>query len=746
MTLVPKTIANRIILLVLALEVLSISIWGGLTYSASKAELLAGVDNQLSEAARRTRTEISTFFTPLDVHLAIAADVLGSMRLAPDRERGVLEFFLNKRPEVEAVSLVGGDGRETVRISRMEAFGAGDLRDLSGDALVEAARRGTRQPTEIVFSRYGEPQVRVAAVVSGNVGAGRVVTAVVNLKWLTDIVQVSRVGRSGYAYVVTESQVLIGHTDPSLVLSSLNVVDSGVPRSIFANTEPDGFRTYRSVGGQEVAGTATFDAEHHWWVVVELPAAEGFAPLDRIIRRFVLVFLAAATLTVVIVLYFSRHTMRPLRRFEDAINRVAAGERDVRMAEDDTSELAALGRAFNIMADSLDRKTAALTRNEARLRAIAETVPAGILLATLPKGDLVFANDYAARTAGTDIEGFMQHRTVDFYADPTERDHVLAEIAEFGAVYDRELRIRRLDGELAWILMSIARLPLEEGPMLLSTFVDITDRKNAQLALLTARDELEEKVRRRTRELTEARERAEAASLTKTQFLANMSHELRTPLNAIIGFSETMEKEIFGPMGGPRYKEYAANIHESGRHLLDLIGDILDVAAIESERLALHEETVRLSDAFVICERQIRPLAERRGVSLSIGEHGGLPALRADDRRVRQVLLNLMSNAVKFTPRGGSVTVGVRLDAGGPLVLSVTDTGIGMSPDEVLKAFEPFGQAESGFELSKEGTGLGLHLSRSLMELHGGSLSIDSVPGRGTTARATFPAERVVAG
>jgi PAS domain S-box-containing protein len=741
----PNTIANRIILLVLALELLSISIWGGLTYNASKTELLNSIENQLSEAALRTRTEISTFFTPIDVHLHVAADVTGHMDLGPERRRSVLEYLLNSRPEIEEIAYVGRDRKEKTRISRMEVFGPGDLRDMTGDPVVEAASDETHLPSEILFSRFFEPQMRLAARLHDRSReTPAVITAVVNLKWLTDLIHSVRVGRTGYAYVVTDELDLIGHNDPSLVLSQMKIADMGVPDGLFAEGKTSALLTYRNFRGEEVAGTAAFDPAYGWWVVVEQPTAEGFRPLDRIIRRFVLVFLAAASLTVAIVLFFSRRTTRPLRQFEDGVRRIAAGERNVRMDVDDMSELASLGAAFNSMAESLDDSIEALRRNEARLRAIAETVPAGILLARPDDGTLIFANEYAAKVAATDVDTFMRTRTADYYADPAERDRVLADVREHGSVSDRELRIRRHDGEIGWILMSIASLPLEEQTLLLTAFVDITDRKRVEHELQATRDELEDRVAARTRELQEATERAEAASRTKTQFLANMSHELRTPLNAIIGFSETMENEIFGPLGVDKYKDYVGNINDSGRHLLDLISDILDVAAIESERLELHEGDFSVGGVVVQCERQVRSQAARKGIELVNDLPARLPDLRADERRVRQVLLNLLSNAIKFTPEGGRVSVGADLGDAAGMALIVDDTGIGMTEVDIEKALEPFGQAESGLKLNSEGTGLGLHLSRNLMELHGGSLMIESSPGRGTRVRVVFPPERVV--
>ncbi len=244
-------------------------------------------------------------------------------------------------------------------------------------------------------------------------------------------------------------------------------------------------------------------------------------------------------------------------------------------------------------------------------------------------------------------------------------------------------------------------------------------------------------------ELRAAKEEAEVASRAKSDFLAGVSHELRTPLNAIIGFSEVMQNEMFGPIGNSHYREYATDIHESGHHLLSLINDILDLSKIEAGKFELHEETVTVTDTIEAALRLVRQRAEKKGLELTRAVAPRLPQLYADGRALKQVLLNLLTNAVKFTPQGGRVTIGANLGPGGELVLTVADTGVGMSAEDLEQALTPFGQAESDIARDQEGTGLGLPLTKHLVELHGGSLTIESAPGAGTTIRATFPAQRL---
>jgi len=231
--------------------------------------------------------------------------------------------------------------------------------------------------------------------------------------------------------------------------------------------------------------------------------------------------------------------------------------------------------------------------------------------------------------------------------------------------------------------------------------------------------------------------RAEQASQSKSEFLANMSHELRTPLNAINGFSDIMKKEMFGPLGDARYKEYVNDILFSGQHLLSLINDILDMSKIEAGKMTLNTEHMVMSDMIGQVIRIVRGRAEENRLKLI---YDGLqtPEIEADPRAVKQILLNLMTNAIKFTPEGGVVTVAVEPKSAG-LIVRVSDTGIGISQEDIQRLAQPFEQIDSQHSRKHEGTGLGLALSKSLVELHGGNFAISSVIGEGTTVTFTLP-------
>ena len=249
----------------------------------------------------------------------------------------------------------------------------------------------------------------------------------------------------------------------------------------------------------------------------------------------------------------------------------------------------------------------------------------------------------------------------------------------------------------------------------------------------------------RARDLEAAHRNAEQANTAKSQFLASMSHELRTPLNAILGFSEIIRDESLGRIEVPKYREYAEDIHQSGRHLLNVVNDVLDMAKIEAGKIELQDHQIVIAESIERSIKFVATLAAAANVALETQVPAGLPLVRADEVKLRQVLLNLLSNAVKFTPSGGRIRVEASADRRHGLTIVVSDNGIGIAPRDIPRVLQPFGQAETGLARKYNGTGLGLPLARSIVELHGGELTLDSEAGVGTTVRLRFPADRLIA-
>ncbi len=301
-----------------------------------------------------------------------------------------------------------------------------------------------------------------------------------------------------------------------------------------------------------------------------------------------------------------------------------------------------------------------------------------------------------------DIEAIIQHR---LSADKSSSEH--------------ENEASRPNG----IVFNYHRKPMPGGSFV-ATYTDITERKR-----------MEETMRC-------SMEQAELANRTKSEFLATMSHELRTPLNAIIGFSEMISSGIYGPIGDSKYVEYLKDINYSGKHLLDLINDILDISRVEAGQVELYEEEVDIVSVIDTVGRLLSEKAKEGSVSIETEIEGNPPLLLADERRVKQILLNLMTNAVKFTPEGGEITIKAGVNDDGAVTFSVIDTGIGIAPADIPKVLKPFRQADNTLSRKHEGTGLGLPLAKSFVELHGGSLDLKSRLGTGTTVTVTFPANR----
>jgi two-component system, cell cycle sensor histidine kinase PleC len=284
-------------------------------------------------------------------------------------------------------------------------------------------------------------------------------------------------------------------------------------------------------------------------------------------------------------------------------------------------------------------------------------------------------------------------------------------------------------------------------PLELQQFASALSNKwRAEQDLLVAHELLKQQyaqLQTANAELSQAKQKAEAASRMKTEFLANVSHELRTPLNSIIGFSEMINNEAHGAIGNDKYSSYVRDIHASGQHLLGVVNDILDISKIEVGEFELQEDQVDVAETIETSLRIVHERAASAGITVTADVASTLPALRGDARRVRQILLNLLSNSIKFTGSGGKVLVRAAGSDDGGITVSVADSGIGIAAEDIEKAMMPFGQVDGRLNRKYEGTGLGLPLAKSLTELHDGRLTLKSAVGKGTTVTLDFPPARV---
>jgi signal transduction histidine kinase len=324
-------------------------------------------------------------------------------------------------------------------------------------------------------------------------------------------------------------------------------------------------------------------------------------------------------------------------------------------------------------------------------------------------------------TPGTPIETMFRFNAQRGEYGPGDVEaHVAARIAMVLSEKTMRYEYTRPNGTVLEI-----RRSYPAGGGFLTTFADITERKRFENALQAAK------------------EQAELANRAKTAFLANMSHELRTPLNAVIGFAEIIHQQLLGPIGTPKYLDYVADIHLSGNHLLEVINDILDLSKVESGHFELLERTVDLERVLASALRLLGDKATKSNLTLRTRIPEPHPLVRADERAMKQILLNLLSNSVKFTPPGGVIEVAVELADNGDLLVTVADSGVGFDLADLPRALAPFGQIDSTLTRRYQGTGLGLPLVNSLTQLHGGRLEIDSKLNAGTRITVRLPADRV---
>ncbi len=374
---------------------------------------------------------------------------------------------------------------------------------------------------------------------------------------------------------------------------------------------------------------------------------------------------------------------------------------------------------------------AALRESERKYRAIFENASIGICQIS-PRNEWLNANRILATLLGyRDVVELLASQP-DFhnklFVDAVQREQWITDTSQEGFVRDFEAAMRRKDGEIIWASINSHVVRNENGQLLHfeATFNDITQRRRSEQALIAAK------------------EQADYANRSKSEFLANMSHELRTPLNAIIGFSEIIKDELFGKVGQPQYVEYAKDIYDSGELLLSLINDILDMSKIEAGKRDLAESVININRVVQTALRLVASRAKMSKQHLIVKLPKDFPDFRGEERAFKQIIVNLLTNAIKFTPEGGSITVDGSMNPDGTMKLVVTDTGIGIAKEHIDTVLAPFGQIESALSRKHQGTGLGLPLTKALVELHDGTLTIASEVGVGTAVTITLPANRIL--
>jgi signal transduction histidine kinase/HAMP domain-containing protein len=440
------------------------------------------------------------------------------------------------------------------------------------------------------------------------------------------------------------------------------------------------------------------------------------------IARFKYVSIAmtgfALLLAAGITLLLRSRIVRPLRAAASVADRIAKGELQTTIPEGGADETGALLRSMTVMQDNIreamTRETTLRRSAENRLMDALETSQEGVMLIA-PDGKIVMSN--------STLRSFfpaIAHQLIPGTKFDTALQQIQSQLRPTQAPSEDVATSGYAELELAdgrWLRMTGSATSEGGSIFLLSDFTAIKER--------------EESLRRAKRE-------AEDANASKSRFLANMSHELRTPLNAIIGFSEILSGQFFGNLGNERYLDYSRDILRSGRHLLAVINDVLDLSKSEAGKMVLAARQTDMRDVLADCISMVREQCADAGLQLSAtGLLSPLPMI-ADAAKLRQIFLNLLSNAIKFTEKGGTILLETQA-SDDHIAVTVADTGIGMDPQDVEIAFQPFGQVDNRLERRYEGTGLGLPLTKALVDLHNGRMSIDGARGRGTRVTVSFP-------
>lgn len=398
------------------------------------------------------------------------------------------------------------------------------------------------------------------------------------------------------------------------------------------------------------------------------------------------------------------------------------------LRQDDNKNLRVVGTITDV--EERRRAERALSETEKKYRTIVENAAGGIYQVT-PEGVFLSANKSMARILGygmpEDILREVRNAVTQIYTDAKERREFLSEVAREKSNLSSELEARRKDGALIWVSENVRPVFDDEGHLIYfeGSMEDITQRKTAEISL------------------RQAMIQSDLANRAKSEFLTNMSHELRTPLNSIIGFSEIIKNELFGAIGRPEYIDYARDIHEGGKRLLSVLNEILDISRIEVGERKLNEGVVDVHKIVKSC----LDLMETKITAASLTIENNLtpesPKLIGEAHAIKQMVVNLLSNAVKFTPAKGRIVITHEVDTQGEFRLSITDTGVGLSEEEIARAMAPFTQLNTELNRDNSGAGLGLTLVNSLIELHGGRFEMFSQKGLGTTVTLIFPATRL---
>ena len=770
---------RKYFLLILALVCGALLLSGGIGVYFSYQENKFALSSLQREKAVAAAARIEQFIRQIEQQLAFAAlPQLGAEGIEQRR----IEFLKLQRlvPAITDTTQIDAKGRERLAVSRLGMDRVGSDVDLSQEPAFKGAKPDQTWFGPVYFRKETEPYMSIA--VRSRSEAGAVTVAEVNLKFIWDVVTRIKIGKKGKAYVVDGTGHLVADPDIGLVLRKTD--HSLLPQVKYAlQKDSDESRALvaRDLAGNEVLTAYGSIEPLGWKVFVEQPVSEVYATLDAAILRTVALMVAGLLFSILAAMWLARSMVRPIRTLQDGAARIGAGNLEQRIEVKTGDELEALAEQFNQMMVQLRESYAGLERKvEERTAELQETVAhqraaasiLGIIASSVADAKPVF--DAIARAAsdvienarvqillvrdgqlhhvgGTGLTQAQRERLRQLFPAPLERtNYAGAAILDRRTIHVPDVLADQSRPELSKViteatgLRAILAVPMmREGEAIGCITTSFTEPRaftDKQIVLLKSFSDQAVIAIQNSRLFSEIQEKSrqlEIANQHKSDFLANMSHELRTPLNAIIGFSEVLVEKMFGEVNDKQL-DYLKDIHSSGKHLLSLINDILDLSKIEAGRMELDISEFDLRSALENAMTLVRERAQRHGISLSLEVDRSLAMLQGDERKFKQILLNLLSNAVKFTPEGGKVRVAARpgVDA---VEIAVSDTGVGIAVEDQKVVFEEFRQVGRDYTRKAEGTGLGLALTKRFVELHGGTIRLESAPGKGSTFTFTIP-------
>jgi signal transduction histidine kinase len=744
------------------------------SYQEHKASLVRIQREQAQAAAAK----IEQFIKEIQNQIGWTTQLPWSAGAAIEQRRFDALRLLRQVPAITEIAELDPSGHEQVRVSRLAMNVLGSGTDYSQDPKFTAAQAQKVYYGPVYFRRESEPYMTLALA-----GARRdagVSVAEVNLKFIWDVVSQIKVGQHGVALVVDAQGRLIAHPDISLVLRNTDLshlVQVQAVRAAEPGTAVREIQEATDVEGRKVLTAYAPVEPLGWRIFVELPVDEAYAPLYASIARSGLVLVGALGLAVLAGMLLAQRMVIPIQRLRSGAARIGSGDLSQRISIRTGDELEALADQFNDMAGQLQEsyadlekkvqiRTAELATSVEELRALGEvsqavnsTLDLETVLATIvAKAVQLSSTDagaiYVLDETGREFEIRATHGMTEAMIAALRDQHLSISEGTIAPAVSRRAPVQvpdLLDEALTPTLEIVVRagyrallvVPLLRPDRIVGVLVvrrklpgDFPANIVGLLETFAAQSVLALQNARLFHEIEEKGRELEIASRHKSQFLANMSHELRTPLNAILGYTELILDRIYGEIP-ERVRGVLDRVQSNGRHLLGLINDVLDLAKIEAGQLNLSLADYSLQSVIETVSVAVESLATEKQLALNIEIPPNLPHGYGDERRLSQVLLNLVGNAIKFTDAG---EVAIKASAAnGSFTVAVRDTGPGISETDQIKIFEEFQQADSSSTRQKGGSGLGLSIAKKIVEMHGGRLWVESAVGHGSTFFMAVP-------